>query len=260
MTEASFIIAHRGASTEAAENTRTAFLKALACQADGVETDVQLSADGVPVLWHDDDLGKLGLPGHRIDSLTWAELRNLDGGGWFNPAETGEKLLSLAEFLREFAPKTQLLIEVKQRDDEPLERRRTKVRRCLEEARPFRQGGPGIRFLSFDLPSLVYGNELDPDWPYVLNTEDIGSREGARQVLEENRFLAALCLPIARLDASVAAAVREAGKQLASYTCNTEADIGRALELSVDWLISDHPVRARLMRNSRRTGNAVPIP
>ena len=56
------IFAHRGANKEAAENTRSAFDKALAYPIDGIETDVQLSRDEVAVLWHDRFLGKLGLP------------------------------------------------------------------------------------------------------------------------------------------------------------------------------------------------------
>lgn len=246
-----FIIAHRGASAEAAENTRTAFLKACAGQADGVETDVQLTADEVPVLWHDDDLGKLGLPERRVDDFTYDELLGMDFGGWFDPAQAGEPVLSLAEFLREFAPRTRLLVEIKQRDDEPLERRRAKLRRCLELAGPFRHTGPGLRFLSFDLPSLIYAHELDPDWPYVLNTEAVRSPEDARRVLGEHGFLSALCLPIAHLDRAIADTIRRAGQQLATYTCNTDADIGRALALSVDWLISDRPAHARRLRDTR---------
>ena len=48
------IYAHRGARKEAAENTRSAFDKALVYAIDGIETDIQLSRDGVTVLWHDD--------------------------------------------------------------------------------------------------------------------------------------------------------------------------------------------------------------
>ncbi|MGZ4997903.1 MAG: glycerophosphodiester phosphodiesterase, partial [Methylobacter sp.] len=58
------IFAHRGGNKEAGavigENTRAAFNKALQYPIDGIETDVQLSMDGVPVLWHDWELDKLG--------------------------------------------------------------------------------------------------------------------------------------------------------------------------------------------------------
>ena len=46
--------AHRGASEYAAQNTLAAFYLGLACQANGIETDIQLTSDGIPVLFHDD--------------------------------------------------------------------------------------------------------------------------------------------------------------------------------------------------------------
>lgn len=250
------IIAHRGASSEVQENTHAAFLKALAQAADGFETDVQLSSDEIPVLWHDDDLAKIGLPERRIDDFTFEALRGMDFTGWFAPDQAGEPLLSLAEFLREFAPLTRLLIEIKQRDDEPAERQRAKVRRCLELARPFRRTGPGLLFLSFDLASLIYAHELDPDWPCVLNSEHIRSAEAVQRTFAEHSFLAGLCVPIAHLDTALADAVRRAGKQLAVYTCDTDADIDHALRLEVDWLISDVPGHARCRRDAGQGGDS----
>ncbi len=58
----SLIFAHRGANKEAAENTRSAFDKALEYSIDGIETDVQLSRDEVAVLWHDRFLSKRACP------------------------------------------------------------------------------------------------------------------------------------------------------------------------------------------------------
>ncbi|MGZ8234317.1 glycerophosphodiester phosphodiesterase, partial [Methylobacter tundripaludum] len=76
------IFAHRGANREAAENTRTAFNKALQYPVDGIETDVQLSLDGVPVLWHDWELDKLGHPGKCIDDFNFAQLEQMDFSGY----------------------------------------------------------------------------------------------------------------------------------------------------------------------------------
>src|SRR5512135_1649532 len=80
------IFAHRGANREAAENTRTAFDKALAYPIDGIETDVQLSRDEVAVLWHDRDLKKLNLPGRHIDDFDHAQLQAMDFAAHFREA------------------------------------------------------------------------------------------------------------------------------------------------------------------------------
>ncbi len=71
------LIAHRGASLVAPENTQDAFDKALAEGADGLECDVRLSSDGEPIIFHDVDLERLtGQPG-QLATKPWAELRQL---------------------------------------------------------------------------------------------------------------------------------------------------------------------------------------
>jgi glycerophosphoryl diester phosphodiesterase len=71
------IIAHRGASAEQPENTLAAFRRALALKVDGIELDVQLTRDGVPVVFHDATLRRLtGQPG-RLAAKTWRSLETL---------------------------------------------------------------------------------------------------------------------------------------------------------------------------------------
>lgn len=78
------ILAHRGASAEAPENTLAAFDLAQRQGADGIELDVRLSADGVPVVIHDARLERTTTGTGRVETLTARELRRLDAGSWFN--------------------------------------------------------------------------------------------------------------------------------------------------------------------------------
>ena len=71
-TKKCLIFAHRGANREAAENTSHAFDKALEYPIDGIETDVQLTRDEVPVLWHDRFFDRLGMPSKHIDNFDYA--------------------------------------------------------------------------------------------------------------------------------------------------------------------------------------------
>jgi glycerophosphoryl diester phosphodiesterase len=77
------VIGHRGASARATENTVPAFRQALADGADGVELDVMLCASGEPVVFHDDDLRRLGGRPDRIAGVPYRVLRDvpLAGGG-----------------------------------------------------------------------------------------------------------------------------------------------------------------------------------
>jgi glycerophosphoryl diester phosphodiesterase len=78
------IIAHRGASGDAPENTLIAFQKALEANADGIELDVQLSADAIPMVFHDKTLKRVGNCNNKLTDLTAAELAKIDVGSWFN--------------------------------------------------------------------------------------------------------------------------------------------------------------------------------
>ncbi|HYD40042.1 MAG TPA: glycerophosphodiester phosphodiesterase [Anaeromyxobacter sp.] len=82
---APWLVAHRGGSLLAPENTFAAFDRAQALGADAIETDVRLTKDGVVVVFHDDDTARLlGAPG-TIEGRTLDEVRRLDAGGRFTP-------------------------------------------------------------------------------------------------------------------------------------------------------------------------------
>jgi glycerophosphoryl diester phosphodiesterase len=78
------IIAHRGSSAVAPENTIAAFTQALDDQSDGIEFDVRLSRDGVPVVFHDADLLRIAGNRAKISSLSARALADIDVGSWFN--------------------------------------------------------------------------------------------------------------------------------------------------------------------------------
>lgn len=80
------VIAHRGASTLAPENTLAAFARALDEGADGIEFDVRLARDRVPVVIHDASLRRTGRRHAQVANLTSARLSQIDVGSWFNRA------------------------------------------------------------------------------------------------------------------------------------------------------------------------------
>lgn len=113
------IIAHRGASGYAPENTMAAFERAVAMGAAEVETDVAFTRDGALLLFHDFTLERTtdgtGLP----EDYTLAELKRLDAGSWSDPRLSwdrdyrGEKLITLEELLDRFGSALTYHIELK---------------------------------------------------------------------------------------------------------------------------------------------------
>lgn len=95
------IIGHRGASTVAPENTLGSFARALDEGADGVELDVRLASDGVPVVIHDANLRRTGLCKGVVGAMTSTELGKSDVGSWFNRLHPR---LADAGYTRQFVP------------------------------------------------------------------------------------------------------------------------------------------------------------
>ena len=241
------VFAHRGANREAAENTRTAFDKALAYPIDGIETDVQLSRDEVTVLWHDRDLKKLDMPGRHIDDFDYAQLRKMDFAAHFPASTTFEGVMSLYDFIAAYRARCRLLLEIKNRDWEHVVRHEIKVQQTL--ALVGAVADDRIMASSFDLDSLVYAHRIAPQFPLVFNLEPEHTVHDARRALDEQPFLYGLCVHISTLDVHMMKIVRERGKRIAVYTCNTDEEIGRALTLGADVLISDVPQKALQMRD-----------
>ncbi|MCF6137790.1 glycerophosphodiester phosphodiesterase [Pseudalkalibacillus berkeleyi] len=108
------IFAHRGSSKYAPENTMAAFRKALEQHADGIELDVQLTKDKIPVIIHDESLKRTtGVKG-LVGEYTYDEIRCLDAGKWFSAKFKYERIPSLEEFLIWMKPTTlKLNIEFK---------------------------------------------------------------------------------------------------------------------------------------------------
>ena len=98
------VIAHRGASGHAPENTLAAFRKAVAQGAAFIETDLQLSRDARFVAIHDDTVDRTTGGKGTVHSLTLADLQRLDAGSWFSSEFAGERIPTLEEIL-DFAKK-----------------------------------------------------------------------------------------------------------------------------------------------------------
>lgn len=120
------VIAHRGASGEAPENTLAAFSAALDQGADLIETDVRRTADGALVLFHDDDLLRTTdaaqvFPGRspwRPRDFTLDELRRLDAGSWNDERFAGQRIPTVEEALDLVRGRAGLLLELKRPNDE----------------------------------------------------------------------------------------------------------------------------------------------
>jgi len=93
------LIAHRGYSAAAPENTLAAVRAAHQAGATWVELDVQLLKDDTPVIWHDGDVRRCSDGRGELANLTWQQAQQLDVGSWFGDRFAGEKMASLEAML-----------------------------------------------------------------------------------------------------------------------------------------------------------------
>jgi glycerophosphoryl diester phosphodiesterase len=110
------IIAHRGASAYAPENTLSAFTLAEQIGVLEVELDTQLTTDGVVALCHDLTLARYGHGERMVEEMTWRALAELDMGSWFSPfLYGGEPMLSLEQLFVHFGDRFLYHVELKGR-------------------------------------------------------------------------------------------------------------------------------------------------
>lgn len=161
------IIAHRGSSAIAPENTLGAFRQAIEDGADGLEFDVRLTKNGIPVVFHDPTLKRIAGRNLKIINLTSDELQSIDAGSWFNTRNpqkvsanfSKEKISTLKDVLDFFGDyKGLLYIELKCNDAEMLQ--------LVEAVANVVRGStlfPNIIIKSFTLPALEKIRELIPE-------------------------------------------------------------------------------------------------
>lgn len=109
--------AHRGASGYFPENTMLSFKKAVELGATGIETDVQMTSDGVLVLIHDEYVNRTTNGIGLVKDFSYADLNNLDAGSWFNEKYKNEKIPTVEELII-FAKENNILLNLEIKNGE----------------------------------------------------------------------------------------------------------------------------------------------
>ncbi|MFD7322586.1 glycerophosphodiester phosphodiesterase [Streptomyces sp. NPDC059875] len=156
------VIAHRGASSAAPENTLVSDEVARRGGARWIENDVQPSEDGVPYVLHDSTVDRTTDGTGPIRGLTAAELDALDAGSWFAPSFTGARVPTLAAQLDDLRLRGgNLVLEIKGRHS------RDEVARIVKEVRDHGMAGR-VLVQSFDPDALRHTRALAPELPLGL--------------------------------------------------------------------------------------------
>jgi glycerophosphoryl diester phosphodiesterase len=243
------VVAHRGASSLAPENTLAAIRKAAELGAVMVEFDVRQTKDGRVVLMHDADVRRTTDGKGRIKDTTHAQLTELDAGHWFGPAFQGEPVPTLDEALAALGPKMVAAIELKSgRAIVP------KVHAAID-----RHGLAGrVVIFSFRATHVRASKAVRPTVPalFLIDPERGKSAYTADVVSRAQTTDADLVgLNHLAVDANTVRAFHEAGMPVFVYTVDNHPDVERMMSLGVDGIISNKPraTRSRIARFVRES-------
>src|SRR6266542_6343983 len=229
------IIAHRGASKAAPENTLAAFRTAIEQGAKLVECDVHLSADGVPVVMHDDRLDRTTDGSGAIAERTLAELKKLDAGAWFDDVFRAEPVPTLAEALDLCAGRARLVVELKRGGGEAL------VAASLAE---IDQRACDVAVISFGPEEVREMARRCPDLPLgFLVTRQTVAEHGVDRLLSGVRELGAgfFSPQESAVDDELVAAARTADVPLSVWTVDDTARMRALAQLGVDAITTNVP-------------------
>jgi glycerophosphoryl diester phosphodiesterase len=247
------IIAHRGASGLAPENTLAAFRLAADLGAEAIETDLRLTGDGRIVLIHDRRLRRTTNGRGRVARKTFDELRRLDAGSWF-PKHAWHKRRAARPFAGEFIPSLEELLDLARERDLGLYLEiKAPCSQGTEQAlvAAIRNAGAQARstVISFDAAVLQRVRQADP-------TLTLGYTFGWRQPVAVPRALqagATVILPRAsRTTPRLIAEAKGHGLKVISWRVNDTQRMKQLMALGgLDGIMSDFPDRlAAVVRGS----------
>ena len=233
-----WVIAHRGASGSAPENTLAAFRRAVELGAGFIETDLQLSRDTRLVALHDPTLERTTNGSGKVSSTTLAELRKLDAGGWFQgpvaePGSfSGEPVPTIEEILAFGQEKDiGLFLEIKAPGASGAEHTLVGALHAADAV------GRTV-VLSFDPGLLGKVRQLDPlivaGYLYDESLADAVGKAvaaGARQILPR----------VDRITANLVEEAHRSDLKIVAWTVNARQKMKELMDLGVDGIITDYP-------------------
>jgi len=238
------IVAHRGASGAAPENTLAAIERAILDGSDWVEVDVQETADGHVAVIHDRDFQRVAGTGLRVSEATIEDLGRLDVGSWFAPKFRDERVPTLGQVLALCKNKAGVNIELKYYgQNRRLEQRVVELVEAHEMASQ-------VMVMSLKYDGVQEMRLLRPQWHYGY----LAAVTLTDPIRVEANFLA---VNTKRATWRFVRAAHRRGKDVYVWTVNDPVTMSTLMGRGVDGIITDEPARARSVLAQRARMSSV---
>lgn len=229
-------IAHRGASSLAPENTRSAFHKAVELRADYLEFDVHLSKDGELIIMHDDKIDRTTNGSGYIKDMTLAELKALDAGGAFGDEFQGEPIMTLNELLDEFYDQIGLLIELKKPQSYPgMEEKVVSLLKGYDDL-------SSVIIQSFDVDSMKKIHTLLPEIEVAILIHPSESLLSTSKLDELTAFASYINFNVSFLSKKMVDRIHERDSKVLVWSKTDKRVVSKAQKFGVDGIISDFSI------------------
>jgi len=229
------VVAHRGFSWVAPENTLAAYRLAIEAGADMAECDVYVTKDDIPVLMHDRTLERTTGTKGRLRDMTLAEVRRLDAGRWKGPQFAGEPVPTLVEALELTKGKLRFIIEIKEEEISP---------QVVKAIRQTDIEPQDLMIFSFYYKTVEEIARIEPRLPTTWLVDNPGVDEaGWRAVMARALEIRASAVgtSVVHVDPGFVRLARESGLGVFVWTVNDPQDVRYLLRIGVDGIISDRP-------------------
>lgn len=241
------ITAHRGFSKVAPENTLYAFEAALDSGADYIELDVQLTADNMLVVFHDDTIDRVTDGKGRVKNMTYSELQQYSVGSWFRGGDFADARVPLLSEVLELVDGGMMMnIEIKSHYNV-----NEAVRQTVELIQQF-----GIEdscyVTSFSYNALKQVKKLDPG----IKTGLIAN-VATTTALTQLKYIDAMSMNYLFVNQTVVNAAHQNGKRIFVWTVDRKADMEQMIALGVDNIITNRPDQVAELVDSRSVGDTV---
>lgn len=238
--EKPLIIAHRGASGYAPENTMAAFELAERLGADFIELDVRMSKDGELAVIHDKTLDRTTNKAGFVHHYTLRELQGIDAGSRFHPVFSEQTIVSLEEVMDRFAGRIGLLIEIKNPPLYPgIEEKVAEVIRRYEPAQGI--AGTSIIIQSFDFKSMRRMHSLLPDIPIAVLVHANQHPLTDKTLDELASYASYINYSHDVLDERTVRGIHARSRKVMAWTVRNIHDMERVQQLGVEGIITDYP-------------------
>ena len=240
------VMAHRGLSADAPENTLYAFSDAISVGADFIELDVQQTRDGVLVVMHDSNLKRTTGVNKDIWDVDYADIQNLDAGSWFDPAYANARIPTLEETLQFVDKRAKLNIEIK-----PTKHGSDTLEQDVAELITRYQYTDACYVTSFSYGSLKKVKEANPEirTGYLMSV--------AYGQFCSLKYADAFSLNKVFVTSQVVNAAHQQGKQIFAWTVNGMSEVRSLCNLHVDSIITDDPVMVQNVISRDSTGETL---